>query len=199
MSRPTRSEALFDGFCSRHGIPCTPIEPSQSTGHRTADRRIWIGETEIVVEITQFKPQGADELDRTLMAGEVVNVPWQRAGVVVERKLARGQLREATRQGFASMLVLRDLTRSQVYAVDFSLLTLEGHIHIEWEPGFESKARGVRGGNRRLREGRGTPSAVAFLFGFGESMQLRVKLNPFAAVQLDPAALAAVGGIQLVE
>ncbi|MBZ5560707.1 MAG: hypothetical protein LAO77_25925 [Acidobacteriia bacterium] len=194
MSKRSFSEALFEEFCSTHGVPCEPI-PAELV--RTPDFAIRLGAARVVCEIKQIDPNAEDLAELNEVNSGNATGRFVPNRLRSKLKNVSGQLKAACLSGFPTLLVVYDNTPFKMYSLHFDVVQALFGAHsvlvtVPKQPAGETMvSEPFFGGNRGLTPHQNTSvSAVAILDGGPRSERsLRVYHNPYAMVVLRPELL----------
>lgn len=190
--RSTPSEAMFQRFCQRHGIPCERVTPG---AHPSPDFVIELVKVRIACEVKQIDPNDEDlaELEQLRSRGSVARyVPNRMRGRL--KQISR-QLKASAQAGTPTLLVVYDNTPFKQYSDHTQVIeamfgpetvTVSAPLHHR---GQTVVSKPYFGGNRGLGPSHNTSiSAIAILSDgpASEAQTLRLYYNPYAAVPLDP-------------
>jgi hypothetical protein len=194
----TASECAFESYCKERGIVCRRVPAREM---RTPDYEITIDSKEIKVEIKELDPTQEDlESERLLKERGYGTVLSRTPGERVRRSIcaARGQLKQCSLDGSATLLVLYDRGRGFDY-IDPNHIwaAMYGHLqlHLAVPPITKGSpyVLGSSAGPDRLMAGdRNTSfSAIGALFyPAPDQTGMIIYHNQFARVPLDPALFA---------
>jgi hypothetical protein len=197
----TLSETIFERFCAEMRIQCVRV-PEEAG--RTPDYVITLNGQQVIVEVKEFTPNKEEkESDRVLRERGVGNVLTETPGARVRQKIAdcSAQIKARTHGRLPGLLVLFDRGRvighAEPYHIMVAMYGLEQiHVAVPRDPSMRPYATGMSLGPKRKMTERTNRSisAIGALFMTGpDAIYLHVYHNKFAAVPLDPDAVAAHG------
>lgn len=197
MSKKSKSEKMFEAFCSLNQISFEKIETSTQ---QRPDYRIFLSGNEVIVEVKQFEPnEEEEEIIRRKAAGE--NIPF---GVIPGKRI-RGEIRSANRQlktvtqeDKPTLLVVFDnVTPLCLHTNEYSVMTAMKGLDtilvyvpkkLQDPPVFGET---ISGKEKAMRSDANTTiSAVAVLHPYDDdNIGLSIYHNCFARAPIDPALL----------
>jgi hypothetical protein len=187
----TISERHFERFCERRRIPVRRLPEGQG---RTPDYEIFVDGAEILAEVKQIEPNAGDrdilnEVTNGRAASYWVNMSRARQSILDGVRQLRGYAKE----GRSGIVVLYELVPLLGYLdADSIAQCLYGpervHVAVPEDPAREPWVLGgSHGGGRVATEDHNTTlSAVAVLRMSGETEEVSIFHNVFAAVPVDP-------------
>ena len=130
----TKSQVLFERFCTQHGLGCTAI-PVEHT--RTADYRVIVQGHEIVAEVKQLDPNAQDRASsRALKSGGIGKYGGE-AGSRIRHMIDKGkeQVANLARDRSPGLLVIyNNVPECPTYTDPmFVMIAMYGHLTLELE------------------------------------------------------------------
>lgn len=199
----TRSEQMFEDFCSRHRIRWRRIPTARA---QTPDYEIFLARRKVIVEVKEISPN-KDELAAERIARQggfaiVSSTPGDRVRAKISSAVP--QLKAATKGRMAGLLVLLDTgffaEHTSPYNIRTAMHGFETHyLGVPQDPNCSVylKDRDFGGGKKTTPSSNTSLSAIAVIEPWSTPPSLRVYHNPFAKVPLPLKSFRKYGVTQL--
>jgi len=182
----TKSEALFERFCSSNGLRFDVIEETDSS---TPDYALEIGKTKYIVEVKQIDEDENYKKYDTANGGGGGGLRTPGSHVRAKIKNARNQVRKASENGIPTILLIHNnLDEFQIFGTepnDF-LTGMYGEMTVTIILETDQVSHPFHGKNRTLREDTNTSfSAIGHLYIGKNGPGIHLYENMYAKVPID--------------
>jgi len=201
----TRSETLFEKFCSNSGITLARVPEGQTP---TPDYELIVEQQRIIVEVKEITSNKEEqESDRLLFERGYGNVLSRIPGERVRKKVSDSsvQIKSRTQSTYPSILVLydgRNAGHLWPYNIRVAMYGLEQiNMAVPRDRSMSPYAMGMNyGPKRKMTEQHNTSiSAIGVLYTpNSKDIELHLYHNRFAMITLDPKLLQRYGVSQFI-
>jgi hypothetical protein len=184
MTVKTKSESIFEEFCSSNNLPWEKITECDQP---TPDYKVVLNAETVIVEVKQI-----DEDDELTEEGSS-RIIGDHVREKINDKHTRRQVKAASKKRLpAILLIYNNLDPMQMFGTeqhDF-IAAMYGELTVVLNPKEHSITNSYHGRNQSLRQDKNTSfSAVGFLYQTNEGPAVRIYENAFAENKLNYSSL----------